>query len=74
MPSWARGHRRLGRWPYGAVAAALEDLPNWFRATPRRLLGPFFNGLEKLHSGLIGDYVCWISIGFAAIVAAFALA
>ena len=36
--------------------------------------GAFFQRPRKLHSGLIGDYVCWISIGFAAIVAAFALA
>ena len=49
-----------------------EFLPAVFRKTTRALFGPLFRGLETLHSGLINDYVAWIAIGIAAIVAAFA--
>ena len=37
----------------------------------RRSFGPVFRGLEALHSGLINDYVTWIAVGLAAVVAAF---
>ncbi len=48
-----------------------EDLPRIFRGTTRRSFGPVFRGLEALHSGLINDYVTWIAVGLAAVVAAF---
>ena len=48
-----------------------EDLPKVFRGTTRRSFGPVFRGLEAVHSGLINDYVTWIAVGLAAVVAAF---
>ena len=48
-----------------------EDLPRIFRGTTRRSFGPVFRGLEALHSGLINDYVTWIAVGLAAVVATF---
>ena len=50
-----------------------ERLPRPFQTSTRTLLGPAFRGLETLHSGLINDYVAWIAIGVAALVAAFAV-
>ena len=50
-----------------------EQLPKLFKGTTRGALGPVFRGLEALHSGLINDYVAWIAVGFAAVVAAFAI-
>ncbi len=48
-----------------------EDLPRVFRGTTRPTFGPVFRGLEALHSGLVNDYVTWIAVGLAAVVAAF---
>ena len=50
-----------------------EGLPRLFKGTTRGAFGPVFRGLEALHSGLVSDYVAWIAVGFAAVVAAFAL-
>ncbi len=50
-----------------------EALPRMFKGTTRGTFGPVFRGLEALHSGLISDYVAWIAVGFAAVVAAFAI-
>ena len=70
-----------GRLMWLSVAAALiiagtslfrERLPYLLR-TSNAPLGPIFRGLETLHSGLINDYIAWIAIGLAAIVAAFAV-
>lgn len=60
----------------GAVTIAAyslfrEDLPKVFRGSTRRVFGPLFRGLEALHSGLVADYVTWIAVGFAAVVAGF---
>ena len=65
---------------WAAVAGALviagyslfrDDLPKIARGTTRRAFGPLFRGLEALHSGLINDYVTWIAVGLAFVVAAF---
>ena len=50
-----------------------ERLPRIFKTGTSSALGPVFRGLEALHSGLVNDYVAWIAVGFAAVVAAFAL-
>ena len=50
-----------------------EKLPRLFKRSSRATLGPIFEAIETLHSGLISDYVAWIAMGFAALVAAFAL-
>ena len=54
-----------------AYALFRDDLPKMFHGTTRRAFGPVFRGLETLHSGLINDYVTWIAVGLAAVVAAF---
>ena len=68
--------------PWAAVALALliagyglfrERLPSMVKGSTRGAFGPVFRGLEALHSGLINDYVAWIAVGFAAVVAAFAI-
>ena len=67
-------------WVAVALALAIagyglfrERLPQMFRGATRGALGPIFHGLEALHSGLVNDYVAWIAVGFAAVVAAFAI-
>ena len=50
-----------------------QDLPKFLGALSKRAFGPIFKALETLHSGLISDYVTWIAIGFATVVAAFVL-
>ena len=68
--------------PWAAVAGALtvaafslfgDALPAALRAAPRGLLAPLYATLEKLHSGLINDYVAWLAFGVATVVAAFAI-
>ena len=51
-----------------------ESLPRMFRHSTRGTLGPLFRVLESVHSGLVNDYVAWIALGFAAIVASFMVA
>lgn len=52
---------------------ARERLPSPLKQVSRAAFGRLFAGLEQLHSGLISDYVAWIALGLAAIVAAFAI-
>ena len=42
-------------------------LPQAIRETAARLLGPPVEGLRALHSGVIGDYVMWLTAGTAVI-------
>jgi multicomponent Na+:H+ antiporter subunit D len=48
-------------------------LPKFATAATKALLQPVFAGLEALHSGVIGDYVAWVSVGLALFAAAFML-
>jgi len=36
------------------------------------MLKPVFAGVQKLHSGLIGDYIAWVAVGLAMFTIAFA--
>jgi multicomponent Na+:H+ antiporter subunit D len=51
------------------AAALLRMRPTqpWARAAARSE-GRFFGVLQSLHSGLVGDYVVWMLLGFAALV------
>ncbi|MGH6879220.1 MAG: complex I subunit 5 family protein [Rhizomicrobium sp.] len=44
-------------------------IPRPLVATTGRLIDPPLKALKKLHSGLIPDYVVWITVGFAAFAA-----
>ena len=63
----------------GAISIAAyslfrDDLPRRFKQSSRGLFGPVFHALEYIHSGLISDYVAWIAIGLAVMVAGFMVA
>jgi multicomponent Na+:H+ antiporter subunit D len=61
------------------VALATAALGLWWRRLGRRMwylrpvLAPAAHGLRAVHSGLIGDYVTWLTVGAAAIGVVFAL-
>jgi multicomponent Na+:H+ antiporter subunit D len=66
-----------------SVAAALwiaafnlgrETLPKTITETVKTLLHPVFAALQTLHSGLIGDYIAWLTVGLALFTGAFILA
>ena len=46
-------------------------LPALLRSSTRGVFDPIFRGLEALHSGLINDYIAWLALGLAAVVASF---
>jgi multicomponent Na+:H+ antiporter subunit D len=65
-----------------SVAAALwiaafnlgrETLPKFITEAAKTLLHPIFGGLQALHSGLIGDYIAWLTVGLALFAGAFML-
>lgn len=70
---WLTWAAVLGSILIAAYGLFREDLPWLFGATSKRTFGPIFKWLEGLHSGLINDYVTWIAVGFAAVVAAFTM-
>jgi len=51
------------------VAAAIglwhAKLPASIRDSITRSLGPAFGGVRALHSGHVGDYVAWLTVGVA---------
>jgi multicomponent Na+:H+ antiporter subunit D len=62
----------------GAVVFALfglyrRHLPRIFRQRARRLLDPPIGALKSLHSGVIGDYVVWLTFGVTALAGLLAL-
>jgi multicomponent Na+:H+ antiporter subunit D len=61
----------------GAAAVALfallrKGLPERFRSRTWDLAGPPIVGLRRLHSGVVSDYVAWLTVGVAALGGAFA--
>ena len=67
-------------WAAMALALAIagfdlfrDRLPKMTKDATRGAFGPVFRGLEAVHSGLVSDYIAWIAVGFAAVVAAFAM-
>ncbi len=42
-----------------------DHLPAWLARATDRLSAPLFGGITRLHSGVIGDYVAWITAGLA---------
>jgi hypothetical protein len=42
-------------------------LPALLRSTAGRVLEPPLHVLKGLHSGLVGDYVAWLTFGAAAL-------
>jgi multicomponent Na+:H+ antiporter subunit D len=61
-----------------AVALALlglyrRRLPELVRTSLRSVLGPPLGALRLAHSGVIGDYVAWITVGTAVIGGIWAL-
>ena len=89
MPTTARlpfavAHTTLESVLYGAGATVLalalagvglyrRRLPQEVRETGARLLGPPVEGLRALHSGVIGDYVMWLTVGTTVIGGVWAL-
>jgi multicomponent Na+:H+ antiporter subunit D len=56
----------------GAIALATAALGLWYRRVPRtvldaarRVLAPPVAGVKAVHSGIVGDYVMWITVGTA---------
>ncbi len=54
-----------------AYALSRHRLPGIFHRSTRGAFGPIFKGLETVHSGLINDYIAWLTLGLAAVVASF---
>ena len=82
QPSALPSEASHGWLPWASVGGALliaayslfrETLPASVRQSTRSLFGPIVRRAEALHSGLINDYVAWIAVGLAAVVAAFAI-
>jgi len=48
-----------------AVGLYRRRLPRAVREGAARLLGPPLQGLRVLHSGVVGDYVMWVTVGTA---------
>ncbi|MGH8227911.1 MAG: hypothetical protein ACREU3_08435 [Steroidobacteraceae bacterium] len=53
-----------------AILIAAHDLsrawlPRRWVALNDRYVGPIFGALDRLHDGLVGDYVAWIIVGLA---------
>ncbi len=60
--------------PRLSVSFALmrRHLPRVLTGTSDWLLAPVLMALNRVHSGLIGDYVAWIVLGLALFTVAFA--
>ncbi len=56
-----------------AFSLSRRALPHPLVAGIDGLVRPFLDRLQKIHSGLIGDYVAWLTLGLALFAAAFAL-
>jgi multicomponent Na+:H+ antiporter subunit D len=65
-------------WLYGAGAGGLTllftafglfryRLPGGLRRSTARVAFPALDGLRAVHSGIVGDYVMWLTVGAAAI-------
>ena len=50
------------------LALSRDKLPKVFTAATDRGFGPLSKGLNRLHSGIVTDYVVWITVGFALFV------
>lgn len=70
--TWVMWAAMAGSILIAAYGLSREKLPSFFKTSTRTLFGPIFHGVERLHSGLINDYVAWIAVGFAVVAAAFA--
>jgi len=57
-----------------AFNLARKNLPEFITRTAKTVLHPLFAGLQALHSGLLGDYVAWLTVGLALFTSAFMLA
>lgn len=55
----------LGVGAVAALALVHHRLPKILPDAADRLLGPVFDGLNRLHSGVINDYVVWLALGVA---------
>jgi multicomponent Na+:H+ antiporter subunit D len=55
-----------------AYSLGRAHLPKPVTGAWRRLLWPVFAGLDRLHSGQIGDYIAWVTVGLAAFAACIA--
>jgi multicomponent Na+:H+ antiporter subunit D len=69
---------------YGAGAGGLtllftafglfrQRLPSGLRRSTARVAFPTLDGLRAVHSGIVGDYVTWLTVGAAAIGGVWAL-
>ena len=47
--------------------------PRWLVRLSDLVTGPVFAGLDRLHDGIVGDYVAWIVLGAIAVGAAIAM-
>jgi multicomponent Na+:H+ antiporter subunit D len=55
-----------------AVALGRDYAPRILRTANDRLSRAFYRPLEALHSGRVGDYVAWLTVGLAAFAVVFA--
>jgi multicomponent Na+:H+ antiporter subunit D len=83
-PPFAVAHTSLESVLYGVAATVLalalaalglyrRRLPGTAREAAGRLLAPPLDGLRALHSGVIGDYIMWVTVGTALIGGVWAL-
>jgi multicomponent Na+:H+ antiporter subunit D len=63
----------MGALGLAAFDLGRSQLPRWLEQSVAKLLSPLLAGLQALHSGDIGEYVAWITVGLAAFVLTLAL-
>jgi multicomponent Na+:H+ antiporter subunit D len=81
-PPVHQDEKPIGRFgPWGSVGLAIaialyhlgrSHIPRVAIETVDRALRPWIEVLQRIHSGLIGDYVAWMVVGLAAFAVAFA--
>ncbi len=71
------GHHSYLAWLSLALALLIaafdlwrSRLPRWLATPVERGTAPLFVAVDRLHSGIVGDYVAWITVGLAAFAAA----
>jgi multicomponent Na+:H+ antiporter subunit D len=50
-----------------------DRLPAWMASGVERVSAPVFGAITRLHSGIVGDYVAWITAGLALFAAVLSL-
>jgi multicomponent Na+:H+ antiporter subunit D len=64
----------LGAVALGFLALERSRVPRVLRRGTARVLGAPVEALRAAHSGHVGDYVAWLTVGLAVLGVAFSLA